>query len=119
MIGDNIKKLRKSKGLLQKDLADVLNVTKAAVSSWETNRTTPDDDTKKRIADYFGVSLLKLYEYDMSQDITADEAELIDIYRRLNATGQFKMSQYAEDLMQIYRRDSEPKYTLSERFSEQ
>lgn len=117
MIGDNIRKLRKEKGMLQKDLAKALNVTKAAVSSWEINRTSPDDDMKKAIADFFGVSILKLYEYDDSQDLSTDEAELIDMFRRLNPVGQSRLTQYAEDLLIIYRRDSDPKHTLSEKFS--
>lgn len=34
-IGDNIKRLRKQKGITQETLADRMNVSTAAVSKWE------------------------------------------------------------------------------------
>ncbi len=35
MIGDNIKRLRREKNVTQEQLAEVLNITYAAVSKWE------------------------------------------------------------------------------------
>ena len=37
----NIKELRERKGLTQTQLADRVNVTKAAVSMWESGKSTP------------------------------------------------------------------------------
>ncbi|MBQ6867842.1 MAG: helix-turn-helix transcriptional regulator [Clostridia bacterium] len=36
MLGENIKNIRKSKGLSQEDLAPRLNVVRQTVSKWET-----------------------------------------------------------------------------------
>lgn len=36
MVGKNIKKYRVSKNMSQEDLAELLNVTRQAVSNWET-----------------------------------------------------------------------------------
>ena len=43
MIGENIKKLRKAKGMTQEELAQVLCVSYQAVSKWE-NGGSPDLD---------------------------------------------------------------------------
>ncbi len=41
-IGENIRKIRRSRGLTQGTLAELLHITPQAVSRWETNLTTPD-----------------------------------------------------------------------------
>ena len=38
-IGENIRRLRKEKGLTQEKLAELLNVSCAAVSKWESSDT--------------------------------------------------------------------------------
>ena len=42
MIGENIKRIRKSRGLTQIALADKIHVNQTTISSWETNRTEPN-----------------------------------------------------------------------------
>ncbi len=44
MLNENIKTLRKSKGLSQQDLADKLNVVRQTVSKWEQGLSVPDSD---------------------------------------------------------------------------
>ncbi len=41
-IGENIRKIRRNRGITQGDLAELLHITPQAVSRWETNLTTPD-----------------------------------------------------------------------------
>lgn len=53
---DNLKTLRKESGMLQRELAQKLNMTKNAVSGWEVGRNQPDYDTLLRICDIFDVS---------------------------------------------------------------
>lgn len=53
---DNLKTLRKEAGLLQRELAQRLNLTKNAVSGWEVGRNQPDYDTLLLICDIFDVS---------------------------------------------------------------
>ena len=60
MLGQRIKELRKQSGMTQDDLADLLHVTRAAVSSWETGKRTPDIYMLRDIADVFEVSLDEL-----------------------------------------------------------
>ena len=44
MFNENIKALRKSKGLSQQDLADKLNVVRQTISKWEQGLSVPDSD---------------------------------------------------------------------------
>lgn len=44
MLSENIKKIRKSKGLTQKDLAIQLNVVRQTVSKWEQGLSVPDSE---------------------------------------------------------------------------
>ena len=44
MLNENIKAIRKSKGLSQQDLAAKLNVVRKTVSKWETGLSVPDSD---------------------------------------------------------------------------
>ena len=44
MLNENIKAIRKSKGLSQQELAVKLNVVRQTVSKWETGLSVPDSD---------------------------------------------------------------------------
>lgn len=56
-IGRNIKKFRKERNMTQEELAEKMNVTRQAVSNWETAKTEPDIDTLTRLAEVFEVSV--------------------------------------------------------------
>lgn len=55
--GERIRILRMDKGLSQEGLADALDVTRQAVSRWETDASLPDIDKLIGLCDLFGVSL--------------------------------------------------------------
>ena len=57
VIGKRLEELRKSKGMRQYELADIIGTKKAAVSSYESDNSTPNDKIKSTIARYFDVSL--------------------------------------------------------------
>lgn len=52
--------LRKRKGLTQEELAEVLFVSRTAVSKWESGRGYPSIDSLKVIASFFSVSIDEL-----------------------------------------------------------
>lgn len=54
--GKLIRNLRKSRGMTQKEIADILNIEPKTVSKWETGRGFPDVSYVSELADIFGVS---------------------------------------------------------------
>ena len=59
-IGENIRRLRRSRGMTQEQLAEILNISNAAVSKWERGDSFPDITMLFPIADYFGISVDEL-----------------------------------------------------------
>lgn len=55
--GENLVNLRKSKGVSQEQLAEVLGLTRQTVSKWELNQSTPDLQYIVQMGEYFDVSL--------------------------------------------------------------
>ncbi|MBR0483987.1 MAG: helix-turn-helix transcriptional regulator [Oscillospiraceae bacterium] len=57
MLGDQLKKLRKQKGITQKELADYLHISKSSVGMWEHGQRDPDTAMLLKIADFYGVTV--------------------------------------------------------------
>lgn len=60
---NNLKKLRKDKGLTQQELAQEMETTKLTISNWENEKHTIKADKAQQLADYFGVSVGYLLGY--------------------------------------------------------
>lgn len=56
-LGDKLSKLRKENNYTQEQLADVLGVSRQAISKWESNITYPETDKLIRISELFNCSL--------------------------------------------------------------
>lgn len=56
-IGKKLKTLRKGRGLSQLDLAERLNLSRATISNYETNRRSPNLDELTRLSNFFGCSM--------------------------------------------------------------
>jgi len=57
IFGDRLKQLRTNKDMTGEELGKIFNVTKVAISNWESCRRFPDQDTLINIADFFNVSV--------------------------------------------------------------
>ena len=55
-LGEKIQALRKQQGMSQEQLADTLNISRQAVSKWETNESQPDIERLIEISNLFNVS---------------------------------------------------------------
>ncbi len=54
---ERLKKLRDSKKLTQKELADILNVDRTTYVKWETGSSNPSLDTVIKISKFFNISI--------------------------------------------------------------
>lgn len=59
-MGEIISTLRREKGMTQRELADMLNITDKAVSKWERDIAFPDTQTIPKLAEILGVSVEEL-----------------------------------------------------------
>ena len=57
MIGERLQELRKDRGYSQQELADLLGVSHFTISSYECNRSDPDEALKVKIAEIFDISI--------------------------------------------------------------
>ena len=56
-IEERIQELRKSKGLSQEQLAEVVGVSRQAISKWESGQSMPEIEKLMALSDLFGVSI--------------------------------------------------------------
>ncbi len=82
-LSEKIYELRKQHGLSQEQLAERLQVSRQAVSKWETGQSTPDSAKLVALSELFSVSL----EYLLKQEIQRAPQETPSEPKRLNRTG--------------------------------
>lgn len=102
MIGNQIKKLRQENKLLQKELAEELNLTQQTISSYESNKREPDSETLQKIAQYFDVSVDYLLGIskertpaDKIKEALSSDPELLDFWDKLSDR---------EDLQELFKK---------------
>lgn len=61
ILGNNIKKFRKIKGINQKEFATKIGVSNVVLSRYENGIRTPDNATQNKIADILDISLDELH----------------------------------------------------------
>ena len=61
-IGENLKKIRGSKGITQDEIAEVLEVKRQTYSAYERGVTVPDAICIKKLADFLEVSADEILE---------------------------------------------------------
>ena len=85
--GENLKKLRKSRGMTQSELGGHIGLSKAVISKYETGLGYPSYDVLIRIAKFFGVTTDYLLGIagDRSMDISGLTDSQADALQRLVA----------------------------------
>lgn len=96
---ENLKKVRKSKGLTQKALAEKLGVALSTVAMWETGSRQPDYQMLNKIAEFFGVSFDDLLEDKSEKEpiggddiyVAYEDDEVFSIRELLRTRPEMKM----------------------------
>lgn len=104
-----LKEMRISKGLLQRDIAEVLSCSTPVYCRYEKGEREPPFDIINRLADFYGVTV----DYLMGRDDTPPvqpkteespaakaEDKFLEIYRQLNEENRRQVVQYLEFLRQ-------------------
>lgn len=76
--GENLINLRRQKGWSQDDLANNLNISRQAISKWETDISKPDVDNLERISKIFSVTIDNL----LDNDLPNDKAVALDVKKK-------------------------------------
>lgn len=82
MLGENIKALRKRKGLTQEELAIRLRVVRQTVSKWEKGLSVPDAEMLQRLAEVLDTDVAQLLGADVKNE--QSENEIVEQLSRLN-----------------------------------
>ena len=76
-IGKTIKELRVNKGLSQKDVANICNITAPAVSKWERGESIPDISSLESLSHLFGVTINEIINSKAEIKIIANKKDLL------------------------------------------
>jgi putative transcriptional regulator len=85
MLKDNLKALRKQKGLSQEELSIKLNVVRQTISKWEQGLSVPDAEMLVTISEVFDTPVSTLLGEKINEDktdnlkIIAEKLEVINL----------------------------------------
>lgn len=96
MLNENIKRIRKSKGLSQEELAIKLNVVRQTVSKWENGLSVPDSSMLIILADELDITVSGLLGETVAEPTTDDlktlseKLEVINLQLAKRSTAKLK-----------------------------
>ncbi len=94
---NELKYLRESRDLFQKDVARALGISRSAYSNYENGIRSPDPETLKRMADFFSVSVDKILgrspQEKRGDTLSHEEQYLVKMYRLLSPSGKARTLQ--------------------------
>lgn len=106
---NRIRELRQEKKITQLQLSIELNVTQETISAYEHGRHFPSVAGLMKMAEIFdssmdyimGLSNVRYYtdEYYVNPDDAAQQALLVNIYKKLGTTNKARLLAYAQGLL--------------------
>ena len=105
-LGDKLSKLRKENNYTQEQLADVLGVSRQAISKWESNITYPETDKLVRMSKLFHCTTdyLLLDENEMD----TDEEQNVSEYNVVPTNQIFIESPLTKNLVSCFKVTASP-----------
>ena len=106
MLSIKLRELREEKNLTQQALASALSLERYVVSNWEQGRTEPNVGQLIALSNYFEVTVDYLLGrendiglVEVKTDLTTDEQELINLYRKLSFGDKNQLLGFAKGLI--------------------
>ena len=99
---NNLAKYRKSKGLLQKDVARMLGIATNTYSCYETGTNEPSISILLNLADIFDVTvdeLLGRSSSDIFDNARIEQPEILQLYEKMTPEEQSNLVNYARGLI--------------------
>ena len=90
-IASNLQSYMSFAGVKQTQLAEHLNVSRAAVSNWVTGRNSLDIEYIPEICRFLGITIPALF----GEEIDSEEHLLISVYRGLNDSEKQMLMEFA------------------------
>lgn len=95
-LGQKLKEIRKKFGLSQEQLAEIINVSRQAITKWETDAGLPDTENLKELSRIFEISIDYLLDNN-------NELPLLVMKKKLDKENyKNKISSYEEVLKEYY-----------------
>ena len=108
MLTERLKELRHEKNVLQKDVANYLNITTSAYGFYEQGKRIPDSETLTKLANYFNVSLDYLVgKTNMKNHSNSEETIALHSdydYKDLPDEARKEIENYIEYMKQKYKK---------------
>lgn len=123
-VGQNIKVIRKEKGITQKKLSELTGLAEITIRQYEADKFTPKIQQVEKIASALNVTPFDIMGVDyfdattnseqLQKDISVfdtissfyghEASEILNDFLSLNDDGKRKASDYISDLVQIYKK---------------
>ena len=110
-IAENIRKIRKERGLTQEQLAEAVGVTTGAVYKWEAEKSLPEIGMLMELADFFDISVDVLLGYEMRKN--DKENMLKRINESVHQRNQKEVEKEAEKILCKYPNNFKVVYTCA------
>lgn len=103
--------LRKEKGLTQRELAKIFNISSGNICDYEKGRIEPSIDRLIAFSNFFGVSVDELLGrtnivgvVELISDLAVDEKNLVESYRQMDEAEKAILNEYTEILLRNHKK---------------
>ena len=100
-LGGKLKYLRKSRGLVQQEVADRLEMKRSTYSNYEGNRRTPSMNEMQKFAAFYGVTLDYFGVVASSDEILEIVSRARDVFASKDVP-QERKEELHKELMRLY-----------------
>ncbi len=107
-LGENLKRMRKSRNITQEELAEILGVTFQSVSRWERGDCYPDITLLPGLANFFDVSVDALLGMDAIRSKSHKNGIFKMAHEYMDAGNYRKAADVYRQALKIYPDDDGP-----------